>query len=120
MFTIGIDANNYYRIYVEEGILICQSKIAGIKRNLFTSAYNSVSHRFWRIRHEPSTGNVVFETASDNPDVVGSWVARYSERWDTASVPLSSIVFELKAGTWQVEAAAPGTVIFDTFKAAKP
>jgi hypothetical protein len=120
MFTIGIDANNYYRIYVEEGILICQSKIAGLKRNLFTSAYNSVSHRFWRIRHEASTGNVVFETASDNPDVAGSWVVRYSERWDTSAVPLTSVIFELKAGTWLAETAAPGTVIFDTFKAAKP
>ena len=120
MFTIGIDANNYYRIYVEEGLLICQSKLGGIKRNLFTSAYNSVAHRFWRIRHEQSTGNVVFETASDNPGVAGSWVSRYSERWDSVSIPLSTLVFELKAGTWQVEALAPGTVIFDTFKVAKP
>jgi hypothetical protein len=120
MFTIGIDANNYYRIYVEEGMLICQAKIAGVKRNLFTSAYNSTAHRFWRIRHEASTGNVVFETASDNPDVAGSWVVRYSERWDTASVPVSSVILELKAGTWQSETIAPGTVIFDTFKAAKP
>jgi hypothetical protein len=120
MFTIGIDANNYYRIYVEEGMLICQTKIAGLKRNLFTSAYNSVAHRFWRIRHEQSTGNVVFETASDNPDVAGSWVARYNERWDTTAVPLTSITFELKAGTWLVETVAPGTVIFDTFKAARP
>ena len=120
MFTIGIDANNYYRIYVEEGILICQAKIGSVKRNLFTSAYNSVAHRFWRILHEPSTGSVVFETASDNPGVAGSWVTRYSERWDTASVPLSSVIIELKAGTWQVEAGAPGTVVFDTFKAAKP
>jgi hypothetical protein len=47
-------------------------------------------------------------------------VARYSERWDTAAVPLSSIIFELKAGTWLVESVAPGTVIFDTFKAARP
>ena len=120
MLTIGIDANNYYRIYVEEGLLICQSKTAGVKRNLFASAYNSVAHRFWRIRHEQSTGNVLFETASDNPGVAGSWVLRYSERWDTAAIPLSSIFFELKAGTWQVEAVAPGRVIFDTFRVAKP
>ena len=57
----------------------------------------------------------MFETAADNVN----WVVRYSERWD-AAVPLSSINFELKAGTWQAEAVAPGTVIFDNFKAAKP
>ena len=120
MFTIGLDANNYYRIYVEGGILICQSKIAGVKHDLFTSGYNAVTDRFWRIRHEQSTGNVVFETASSSPDVAGSWVVRYSEHWDTASVPLSSVWLEVKAGTWQAESLAPGTVIFDTFKAAKP
>jgi len=120
MFTVGIDANNYYRIYVEEGLLICQSKIAGVKRNLFTAAYNSFTYRFWRIRHDASNGNVVFETASDNPDLPASWILRYSERWDTGAVPLSSITFELKAGTWQVETVAPGTVVFDTFKAARP
>ena len=62
----------------------------------------------------------MFETASDNPGVAGSWVVRYSERWDTSAAPLSSIFFELKAGTWQVEAVAPGTVIFDNFRAVTP
>jgi hypothetical protein len=119
MFTIGLDANNYYRIYVEEGILICQAKIGGVKRNLFTSAYDPVAHRFWRIRHDVATGNVVFETASGSPDVAASWVLRYNERWDTAAVPLSSVLVELKAGTWQVETLTPGTVIFDTFQTAK-
>ena len=120
MFTLGLDANNYYRIYVEEGILICQAKIGGVKRNLFTSAYSPTVHHFWRVRHDVATGNVVFETASDSPDVAASWIVRYSERWDTASVPLSSVLLELKAGTWQVETATPGTVIFDNFKTAKP
>ena len=114
MFTIGIDANNYYRLYVEQGTLICESKLAGAKRTLFTSAYNSVTDRFWRIRHDQSTGNVVFETAADNVN----WIVRYNERWN-AAVSLKSIIFELKAGTWQAE-SAPGTVVFDNFKAAVP
>jgi hypothetical protein len=120
MFTIGRDANNYYRIYVEEGILICQSRIGGTKRNLFTSAYDSAVYRYWRIRHDQATGNVVFETANDNAGLPGTWTVRYSERWDTASVPLSGVIFEIKAGTWQVESAAPGTVVFDNFKLARP
>jgi hypothetical protein len=120
MFTIGIDAHNYYRIYVEEGALVCQARIAGTKRNLFTSAFNSVSHRYWRIRHDSATGNVVFETASDNGGVPGTWVARYSETWDTASVPIGVVMFELKGGTWQSEPSAPGVVIFDNFRAVRP
>jgi hypothetical protein len=117
MFTIGRDADNYYRIYVEEGIFICQAKIGGAKRTLFSSAYSSAVHRYWRIRHDQATGNVVFETSGD---LAGSWLVRYSEQWNAASVPLTAVVFEIKAGTWQPESVSPGTVIFDNFKLARP
>jgi hypothetical protein len=117
MFTAGQDPQNYYRIYVEQGTFICQKRIGGTKTNLFTSAYTPSVHRFWRIRHDQSTGRVVFETASD---LSTGWVFRYSEPWDTAAVPLSSVIFELKAGTWQPESVAPGTVFFDNFRAAHP
>ena len=119
MLTIGRDVSNYYRIYVEEGALICQARIAGVKRNLFTAAYDASAHRYWRIRHDQATGKVVFETAPDNSGAPGSWTLRYSEQWDTASVPLASILFEMKAGTWQVETLAPGTVVFDNFRLAR-
>ena len=119
MLTIGRDVSNYYRIYVEEGTFICQARIAGVKRNLFTAAYNPSAHRYWRIRHEQATGKVVFETAPDNSGAPGGWTLRYSEQWDAASVPLASIVFEIKAGTWQVENVAPGTVVFDNFRLAR-
>jgi hypothetical protein len=120
MFTVGIDAHNYYRIYVEEGIFICQARIAGTKRNLFTAAYNPTTHRYWRLRHDPFTGNVVFETASDNGGIPGTWTIRYSESWNTSAVPVTALRFELKAGTWQPESGAPGLVIFDNFRAARP
>jgi len=117
MFTIGQDPQNYYRIYVEQGVFICQAKVGGAKKNLFSSAYTPSVHRFWRIRHDQSTGRVVFETASD---LSAGWVFRYSEAWDTTAVPLSALMFELKAGTWQAESIAPGTVVFDNFRAARP
>jgi hypothetical protein len=120
MFTIGRDADNYYRVYVEQGVFICQAKLSGTKRTLFSAAYNPTVHRYWRIRHDQSSGNVLFETASDNPLLAASWTLRYSEQWNTGAVPLAAIVFELKAGTWQSEPVAPGTVIFDNFRAAKP
>ena len=119
MFTVGIDANNYYRIYVEEGLFICQAKIAGAKRNIFVAAYAAATHRYWRIRHDPIGGNVVFETASDNGGTPGTWTLRASERWDTA-VPLNALLFELKGGTWQPESSSPGVVIFDNFRAVRP
>jgi len=45
---------------------------------------------------------------------------RASEQWNTAAVPLGALLFELKGGTWQPEASAPGVVIFDNFRAARP
>jgi hypothetical protein len=120
MFTIGKDAHNYYRIYVEAGTFVCQARIGGTKRNLLTAVYNPVTDRYWRIRHDQATGDVVFETATDNSGAPGSWTVRYRERWDVTSVPVTAVIFELKAGTWQAESAAPGLVVFDNFKAARP
>jgi hypothetical protein len=121
MFTIGKDVSNYYRIYIEEGALICQKRIAGVKATVFSTPYDPVAHRYWRIRHDQATGRVVFETASQSSaGVPGSWVIRHGEAWAQVAVPLSAIIFEIKAGTWQSESVAPGSVVIDNFKAAKP
>ena len=120
MLTVGKDVNGYYRIYIEGSSLIFQKRISGAKTTLLTATFNSTSDRFWRIRHEQSTGNVVFETAPDNGGVPGTWSIRYSEQWNTSAVPLAAILFEIKGGTWQPESTAPGKVIFDNFRAAKP
>src|SRR5262249_4869114 len=66
MFTIGTDINNYYRIYVEGGSLIGQRKAAGTKATLFTQAYNAVTNKYVRIRHDSASGNAVLEVAPDN------------------------------------------------------
>jgi hypothetical protein len=120
MFTIGRDVNGYYRIYVENGSLILQKRIGGSKVTLLTAAYSAAGDRFWRIRHESSTGRVIFETAPGSGGVPGTWTTRYNEAWDQASIPLGSILFEIKGGTWQSESTSPGKVIFDNFRAAHP
>ncbi|MCA1579188.1 MAG: hypothetical protein LC794_17705 [Acidobacteria bacterium] len=117
MFTIGKDVDYYYRIYVNAGNLIGQRKIGGVKTTLFTIPYDPVNHRFWRIRHDSVTGGVTLDTATGNGGAPGPWVQRYSEIWN-ASVSLGAIIFEVKGGTWQIEANAPGKVIFDNFRAA--
>jgi hypothetical protein len=119
-FTIGLNVDNCYRMYVESGSLIIQSKLGGAKQTLATIAYNPTNHAFWRMRHDSSTGLIVFEAAPSNAGVPGAWVQLYSQAWNTAAVPLGSVNFELKGGTWRIETNNPGTVIFDNFKAAKP
>ncbi|PYP89132.1 MAG: hypothetical protein DMF61_03970 [Blastocatellia bacterium AA13] len=120
MFTVGIDSSNYYRIYVEAGSLFLQKRLGGAKTALLTLGYNAANHKFLRIRHDSTSGNVVFETAPDSGGVPGAWTVLYSEAWNNTSIPLTAVQFELKAGTWQIEANAAGKVIFDNFKAAKP
>jgi phosphatidylinositol-3-phosphatase len=119
-YTIGQSVNNCYRVYLESGNLTVQKKIGGAKTTLLTTVFNATNQAFWRIRHDAVSGQVVFETAPSNAGTPGPWTLLYAEPWNTSAVPLSSILFELKAGTWRIEGANPGTVIFDNFKAAKP
>src|SRR5262249_17015057 len=71
-----------------------------------------------RMGHESCAGDVVVEAAADRGGgVPGAGTSQYSEAWNTTSIPLASMLFELKAGTWQSEANAPGAVIFDNFNA---
>ena len=120
MFTIGRDANNFYRIYVEGGSLYLQKRIGGNKATLAVLTYDAMSQRFLRIRHDTLSAGVVFDTAADNAGAPGTWNQLYAEPWNTSSVPIDADRFEIKGGTWQVESTAPGKVIFDNFKAAKP
>lgn len=119
-FTLGLNVDNCYRMYVESGSLIVQSKLAGAKQTLLTVAYNPTNHAFWRIRHDAVSGQVVFEVAPNSGGAPGSWVQLYAQAWNTTAVPLSSVMFELKGGTWKIETNNPGSAVFDNFKAARP
>jgi RHS repeat-associated protein len=116
MFTVGNSVDAYYRLYVENGTLYGLRKSGGVKTTLFTLSYDTVNHRFLRIRHDANTGNVTLDTAPGNNGVPGTWVQRYSEAWNSA-ISLTGMIFEIKGGTWQPE-NTPGKVIFDNFKAA--
>jgi phosphatidylserine/phosphatidylglycerophosphate/cardiolipin synthase-like enzyme len=119
-FTIGLNVDNCYRMYVEFGSLIVQKKIGGAKTTMLTLTFNSTNHAFWRIRHDAISGQIVFEVAPSSAGMPGTWTQLYAEPWNTSAVPLANVIFELKAGTWRNEGANPGTVTFDNFKAAKP
>lgn len=119
--TLGRNVDNCYRIYFESGNLILQKKIGGAKTTMMTVTFSSTNHAFWRIRHDAISNQIVFETAPHaGSGTPGTWTQLYAEPWNTAAVPLSTISFELKAGTWRIEGANPGTVVFDNFRAARP
>jgi hypothetical protein len=115
MFTVGNNADNYYRIYVSAGNLIGLRRIGGTKTTLFTIPFDPTNHRFLRIRH--NAGGLTMDTAPANGGIPGAWVQRYGEMWNGA-VSLTSVIFEMKGGTWKAEGNAPGKVIFDNFRVA--
>ena len=120
-FAVCSDFNNCYRIYESAGNLI------GLRRTsigrgatesvLFSITYDTTDHRFLRIRND--SGDLYMETAPGSGGVPGTWTQQYSESWNPL-IDTSAIIFEISAGTSQVEANAPGTVIFDNFDAANP
>lgn len=116
MFTVGINNANYYRWYVTGTQLIAQQNLGGTKQDLTPLTYVPADHRFLRISHEGS--DVVFSTAPGSGGVPGAWTERSRQPWSGA-VPLTAVRFELKAGTSSAQ-TAPGTAMFDTFKAAVP
>jgi len=58
--------------------------------------------------------------AANDAGAPGPWTQVAAQAWNASAIPLASVMFELKGGTWRLEATNPGTVIFDNFKAAKP
>jgi acid phosphatase len=119
MFAVGNDSNNFYRFYVSAGSLVCEKKIGGTKTQIGSTAYNAVSQQFLRIRHDATTGNVVYETAPNSSGTPGAFTQQCSEPWNATAIPVGSVLFEMKAGTGVPEPNPPGTVIFDNFLAAK-
>ena len=120
MLTIGFDLANYYRVYANNGSLVCIKSIGGTKSDLGPPiAYDPNQPVFVRISHV--AGQVACQTAPDNGGIPGTWVDLYQPRqtWNSTNVPLNQVRFELKAGTSAATAGA-GSALFDNFKAAKP
>src|SRR6185503_8249721 len=114
MFTVGYSVTAYYRMRVSAGTLTGVRNIGGTKTTLFSISYNSTNHRFLRIRHT-AAGAVTLDTAPANGSAPGTWTQQYSEVW-SSSIQRDATQFEVKGGTFQVEANAPGKVIFDNFE----
>lgn len=114
MFTVGLNVDNYYRLYVSGGNLFGLKKIGSVKTTLFTMPYDPVNHRLLRIRHDAVANTVILETAPSTGSGPGTWTQLYNQSWNSA-VQLPNTLFEVKGGTWQPEANAAGKVIFDNF-----
>jgi subtilisin-like proprotein convertase family protein len=105
----------YYQIRVSHGSLIGVKNVLSNETTLFSIPYDSVAHRFLRIRHKSATGQVIFETAPGSGGVPGTWVQRFSEPWNS-TVGFNGFQFELRGGTLGAQSSQPGKAIFDNFQ----
>jgi hypothetical protein len=107
VFAIGTDSENWYGFVVEDGKLYLQSKING-KKTSQNIPYDPASHRFWRLRHEASENEILWETSGDG----NTWAIL---RKATPEIPFTAIYVTLGAGTYTSE-AEPGVAAFGNFR----
>ena len=112
VFAIGVDKNNYYRFVVNGALLYLQEKFNGVVTQT-SIAFDATNHRFWRIRHDTATNQIVFETS---PNGVTNWNERRSI---TRRIALTAAYIELSAGSPK-SIAAPPKSIFDNLVFSSP
>ncbi len=112
MLSVVEDGANHYRIFVEAGRLRMQKKIGNTK-----TALNAITlqptEQAWGIRHDAATDQIMFETAPAH----GNW-SRHAAV--ARELPITAVRVELKGGTYQAEAVAPGFAVFDHVRVAGP
>jgi hypothetical protein len=106
VFTLALDANNWFRFLFESAKLNFQTKVGGAE-TATTIPADAAQQRFWRLRHERTRDQVTFETSADGTN----WVVR---REVPRQFSLKSMTIELNAGT-PFPAASPGRAVFDSF-----
>ena len=119
---------NLYRFIIAGPNLKLQKVIGGTAVNVIAPfAYSATTMKFLRLRHDSSSGNVVFETApasAGDANLPGTWTIRYQEAWTnwngSSGVQLTNVKFEIRIGTASADPVAAGTLAVDNFKASRP
>ena len=110
-FTLPIDNQDHYRMFLEDNEMVCEKKIADAKATLCRLPFDPADHVFWRIHHDPATDTMRFSVAPGAAGAPGAWTELASE---PRELPLDAVYLELKGGTYEPE-TAPGTAEFDNF-----
>jgi hypothetical protein len=106
IFTLSLDANNWFRFVAQAGQLLFQSR-AGNGETSASVAYDPAQHRWWSFRHDAAGDEVSFETSADGR----AWMRR---RVVPRQFQLAAMLVELGAGT-AASVGAPGAAHFDNF-----
>lgn len=81
----NFDNNNYCAFILTETTLVAEKRIAGVQTTVTTAAFSAINHRYWKISHSTSTGNVVFAVSPDGA-VWTTYGTTTAPTWNIASV----------------------------------
>ena len=99
--------DGFYRFLTEHGLLYMEQYVNGTATGATPITYSSTQHRYWRIRHDPFSDTIYWETSADN----STWTVRH---WASRQLNITSLSADLYARTWQAE-SSPGAAVFDNF-----
>lgn len=101
----GDAAVNSVLWFIEAGTLYARKYVSSVATNLYTVAFNSSTHKYWRIRE--ASGVIYWDTSSDGIN----WTNRASNNpglaWTSSNVDLECKCYKAETN--------PGTGIFDNF-----
>ncbi len=101
-----LDDNNDLAIYTDGGAIDFEQKVNGTL-DFQSIPYSASEHRYWRLRHDPGTGQIALETSADDQ----AW---FTNRLIVPGFALTALEIHLAAGTYQ-NVPAPGAARFDNF-----
>lgn len=107
VFSLAAD-DGWYRFFTEHGLLYMEQYVGGNSSGATPISYSSTQHRHWRIRHDPFSDAIYWETSSDG----ATWTVRHSA---ARQLSMTRLVADLYVRTWQSE-VSPGVAVFDNFK----
>ncbi|MEZ5426387.1 MAG: FG-GAP-like repeat-containing protein [Pyrinomonadaceae bacterium] len=117
--SFGPDCDNWYQIARQGSVLQFRTDVGGNIVTLASIAYDPAAHQYWRMRHNPASDAIVFETGEVQTNVVnGSEKEKklvWTQRAET-TVNFSLVGVKLEIGGGTVAAASnPAMIKFDNF-----
>lgn len=110
--VVAIDADNYFRTWVASGTLQTRSRVGANNTNESHGTFNFATHTYWRIRHDQTPDQIVWEYSSNG----GEWIEL---RRLARPVTITAISIYISGGTGS-SIASPGLVKFDDFNLRTP
>jgi len=110
--VVALDVDNYFRIWVAGGNIQTRSRVAASNTNQSHGTFNLATHTYWRIRHDATPDEIVWEYSSNG----STWTEL---RRLARPITITAVSVYLSGGTG-ASVTSPGIVKFDDFNLRTP